>query len=224
MDSFRYDDDWLWSKLLPFQRKGVQFAIETCQGRVLLADQMGLGKTIQAIAIGARYVEEWPMVVFCPASLKHNWAEELERWLPHILNSTDVNIVRSSSDFERLDRAKVSVVSYGMVAAANSAVGKRLTEMRPQVVILDESHNIKSRKAKRTLALRPLIEGAKRAVLISGTPALSRPAELYTQVASLRPKLFKSFTNYAKRFCNARRGRFGWDYSGCSNLGRSSEP
>ena len=49
-------------------------------------------------------------------------------------------------------------------------------------------------------------------------PALARPAELWTQVYVLAPELFGSYTSFTKKYCNAHRGRFGWDVSGASNV------
>jgi SNF2 family DNA or RNA helicase len=65
----------------------------------------------------------------------------------------------------------------------------------------DESHFLKSGKAKRTLALLPLLQSAARTILLSGTPALSRPAELFTQIQAVSPKLFANFAQYGKRYC-----------------------
>jgi hypothetical protein len=50
------------------------------------------------------------------------------------------------------------------------------------MVIVDESHYLKNTKTKRTKAVLPVLQRAKRVVLLSGTPALSRPNELFTQV------------------------------------------
>lgn len=52
------------------------------------------------------------------------------------------------------------------------------------VVVCDESHALKSHSAKRTQFLWPVVQRAKRAILITGTPALSRPIELFPQVSS----------------------------------------
>lgn len=65
----------------------------------------------------------------------------------------------------------------------------------------DESHYLKNSKAKRTAAALPLLQGAARAILLSGTPALSRPVELFTQIQAINPKLFPNFMVYGKRFC-----------------------
>jgi len=59
--------------------------------------QMGLGKTLQAIATAYYYKAEWPLLIVVPASLKYQWVEELEKWLPE-LQPTDINIINNSSD------------------------------------------------------------------------------------------------------------------------------
>jgi SWI/SNF-related matrix-associated actin-dependent regulator 1 of chromatin subfamily A len=86
-----------------------------------------------------------------------------------------------------------------------------------QCVICDESHNLKEKKSQRCQLGLPLLQKAKRLVLLSGTPALARPVELWPQVYCIAPKLFGSYTAFTKKFCNAQRGRFGWDVSGISN-------
>ena len=69
----------LGGELKPFQRAGVRYLL--AQRRAFLADEQGLGKTIEALATleadGA-----YPAIVVCPASLKLNWMREIERWLP----------------------------------------------------------------------------------------------------------------------------------------------
>ncbi|GFR52842.1 hypothetical protein Agub_g15469, partial [Astrephomene gubernaculifera] len=73
----------LRTALMPFQRQGVEFGLAR-GGRCLIADEMGVGKTVQAIALASCYEEEWPLLCIVPASLRLVWAEELEKWLPHI--------------------------------------------------------------------------------------------------------------------------------------------
>ena len=58
---------------------------------------------------------------------------------------------------------------------------------------------LKNREAQRTKAVLPLLQRARRALLLSGTPALSRPSELYTQLAALDPATHGSFTSFASR-------------------------
>src|SRR4051812_4022015 len=70
----------LGGELRPFQRAGVAYALES--RRLFLADEQGLGKTVEALAV----LEEdgaFPAQVICPASLKLNWQREIAHWLPH---------------------------------------------------------------------------------------------------------------------------------------------
>ncbi len=69
----------LGGELKPFQRAGVRYLLE--QRRAFLADEQGLGKTIEALA-ALEADGAYPAIVVCPASLKLNWMREIERWLP----------------------------------------------------------------------------------------------------------------------------------------------
>lgn len=202
-------------RLMPFQREGVEFALRQ-RGRVLIGDEMGLGKTLQAIAVAVAYRAQWPALIVVPASLKYSWADELEKWVPR-LNPWDLCMVKSRNDVAGLGKPLV-LATYGMFTDT-SPVMNHFREHPPRLVIVDECHALKSRDAARTKALVPLLEQARHCVLLSGTPALARPAELFTQVGALRRDLFgKSFWAYAKRYCNARRRFWGMDTSGASNL------
>ena len=78
-------------------------------------------------------------------------------------------------------------------------------------IICDESHYLKSLTAKRTRALLPILKRAKHCILLSGTPALSRPIELYNQISVLSDK-FGSYHDFGVRYAKAKKGRFGWEY------------
>jgi SWI/SNF-related matrix-associated actin-dependent regulator 1 of chromatin subfamily A len=53
---------------------------------------------------------------------------------------------------------------------------------------------------------------------LSGTPALARPAELFTQIKILDAKIFPNWTSYAKRYCDGKSGRFGFEAKGAEKL------
>lgn len=82
----------------------------------------------------------------------------------------------------------------------------------------DESHSIKNFKAKVTQSATRLGERARRVILLSGTPALSRPAELYCQLTLIDKKFFGSFKDYSLRYCAGTQTQFGLNSSGQSNL------
>jgi len=86
------------------------------------------------------------------------------------------------------------------------------------VIISDESHYLKNYNAKRTKCLLPFLQKAKRVILLSGTPVMSRPAELYTQLSIIRPDIFYSFRVFADRYCDPKQLFTHTDYSGASNI------
>lgn len=76
---------------------------------------------------------------------------------------------------------------------------------------------MKNYKTKSTTVAIRLAEQAKRVVLLTGTPALSRPSELFTQLQMIDPTFF-NFKEYSIRYCAGKQSTFGWDASGQSNL------
>lgn len=190
-------------------------------GRLLLADEMGLGKSITSLAIMCHYIQEWPLLILCPASLKHIWPNEIEKFIPGLsVNSVYVVQGFDDVDFYQHEQTrksiKIVVASYSILQT-RSASARCLQTFGFRCVIADESHNLKQKNSQRTQLALPLLQGAKRLALLTGTPALARPVELWTQLYVIAPDLFGAYTPYTKEYCNAHRGRFGWDVSGLSN-------
>ncbi|KAG0416457.1 SWI/SNF-related matrix-associated actin-dependent regulator of chromatin subfamily A-like protein 1, partial [Dictyocoela roeselum] len=173
----------IYNYLLPFQMEGVIFGLKK-GGRVMIADDMGLGKTIQALAIAEYYKIEWPALVIAPASLLENWAESVQKFL-----GVDANIIRKRAD---VGGGTIDIASYEMATKCNS-------EIRDQnyfVFIVDECHYLKNMNSKRCGVLVPIIRKSNRIILLSGTPALSRPLELYPIFQIFDEKMFASFFEY----------------------------
>ncbi|XP_041724689.2 SWI/SNF-related matrix-associated actin-dependent regulator of chromatin subfamily A-like protein 1 isoform X2 [Coregonus clupeaformis] len=204
-------DPSLTRSLMPFQRDGVNFAVSK-DGRLLLADDMGLGKTVQAICIAAYYRKEWPLLVVAPSSVRFTWAEAFRRWLPSV-QPDSINVIVKGKD--NLRGGLVNIISYDLL----SRMDKQQAANPFNVLIMDESHFLKNMKTARFKSALPLLKVAKRVILLSGTPAMSRPSELYSQILAVKPSLFPRFHDFGTRYCNARQLPWGWDYSGSSNLG-----
>lgn len=195
-------------ELFPFQKEAVRLAIDKFNGRALVALDMGLGKTPVAISVAVHFMS-FPAVVICPASLRLNWAREIRMWSNAA--PKDVNIILSKKD--QISRSfKWTVLSYEQ---ATSRIIE-LASINPQMVIVDESHYVKNREARRTKAVVALCREAPRCLLLSGTPLLNRPIELWCQLEALKFSL-GSYWDYAKKYCGAYQGKFGWDVSGSTN-------
>ena len=104
------DVDAVYEKIAPrirealysFQEEGVRFALRR-RGRALIADQMGVGKTLQAIAIADAYRDAGPLLCVVPAAMRFVWADELERWLTD-MTPRQLSVIFGSSDKFMLDK------------------------------------------------------------------------------------------------------------------------
>ena len=197
------------AKMFEFQRTGVMYALRR-RGRVLIGDEMGLGKTVQACALLACYREECPALILVPTSLREAWRNALQSWLD--VADGDIACVGAASEGWKLDEGRpFDIVPYSLVVKLRS----KLLAKRYKIVVCDESHFLKDRRAQRTQAVMPLLKDANRAICLTGTPALSRPIELFTQLEALVPKVFARLNEYGARYC-ANGGPFGM-YTGCTH-------
>lgn len=220
----RYDriPSYIETKLLPFQRDGIRFVLQH-GGRVLLADEMGLGKTLQAIAVTTCVRDSWPVLVLTPSSLRLHWASMIQQWLN--IPSSDILVVLSQWSGSNRGGFRIvpsntkgtihldgvfNIISYDVVLKLQ----KILAESEFKVVIADESHFLKNAQAKRTSASLPVLQKAQYTILLSGTPALSRPIELFKQLEALYPDVYRNVHEYGNRYCKG--GVFGM-YQGASN-------
>ena len=198
--------------LYDFQKDGIKFGIER-KGRILLADEMGVGKTVQAIGIALMYKEEWPVLIICPSSLKFVWRDEILKWIPDINDDKiNIQIFKSSKDYFKCG-VKIYIMSYDLTVKLED----KITEKNFKFIIADEAHYMKSPDAKRTKCLMPIIKRSKRVILMTGTPILAKPVELYPLLTMLRPDLFHNFKEFGNRYCDPKRNFFGMDWTGSSN-------
>ena len=183
----------LGGELKPFQRAGVSYLLE--QRRAFLADEQGLGKTIEALA-ALEADGAYPAVVVCPASLKLNWLREIERWLPE----RSARALSGTGASEAGEEPDITVVNYDIVAARLD----ELTGIRPRGLVLDESHYCKNAAAKRTQAVQRLaaeVPAEGIVLALTGTPVVNRPAELISQLRILgRLQDFGSGVKFGERF------------------------
>jgi len=204
---------------MPFQRAGIAYVAG--KARCAICDEMGLGKTIQAIGIINNSPEIGQILVICPASLRLNWQRELAKWL---VRPMKIAVVQGgkADDWEKsgADAADVLIVNYDIVKKHRTRLDAR---GEFDLMIVDEAHYLKNQKAQRTRAIygnrkSPGINAA-RTLCLTGTPMVNRPIELFSFLQHADPKgLGRNFFAYAKRYCNAHRNSYGWDFTGASNL------
>ncbi|HEY5317560.1 MAG TPA: DEAD/DEAH box helicase, partial [Solirubrobacteraceae bacterium] len=181
----------LGGELAPFQWAGVRYVLEA--RRAFLADEQGLGKTVEALA-ALEADSAYPAIVVCPASMKLGWQREAERWLPH----RSVVVVEGRPAVP--PRGDITILNYEILAAHRDALARRA----PRALVVDESHYCKNPRAKRTQAVRKLAgavapDGLRLA--LTGTPVLNHADELISQLRVIgRLEDFGSGARFSTQF------------------------
>jgi len=194
----------------PFQKAGIDYALQ--RKGTLIADQMGLGKTMQAIGF-INYKKLKRILIICPATLKTNWEKELKKWLTF---KSTIGIAYSKQPFPNKN---IVIINYDIINKFEDVKNKTW-----DLLICDESHYIKNNTAERT---RQIVGSNRRGIapikadhylFLTGTPILNRPREIWTVANFLHPEEFSNFFSFAHRYCGAYNTGYGWNYNGASNL------
>lgn len=204
-----------YHRLRPVQKSAVTFMIQA-GGRALNASEMGTGKTATGVCISEYYSNFTPQLIVCPSSLKHNWKSEFNKF-----SKRDIPIITNGND----DFSDISIISYSLLTSPK--IAKKLSRFK--VIIMDESHYIKSSKSLRSRLLLKLTKHADKVILLTGTPS-SKSVDLFTQLKTIDSKHFTTLFPYqgkpskdvfyfANRYCDPTkvylgRNRFGFKFDG----------
>lgn len=206
-----------------YQRAGVEFMRN--RRAILLGDEMGIGKTIQAIGLYNYHCahglkDRTPKVlILCPATLKRNWIKEWRKWS---VRKQAIEMAEGR-DWPKSD---IVVVNYDILPRFHDQIHIPVWD----ILIMDECQYLKNKQARRTQhvfgrsadnganvpAITPIAARCKLA--LTGTPIPNRPIELYALLRYLDPMGWPNKLSYAQRYCNAMKNGFGWDMNGASNL------
>lgn len=203
--------------LLDFQEEGAAFL--AARHQAFLADEMGVGKSAQAVRacdlVGARDI-----LVLVPASARVNWINEFTKFSP--LDRDAVAILDGKA--APVTRG-VTVCSYDLLAQPK--IRKSLLARQWSVLILDEAHYIKSRTAGRTKAVygrkcdgtTGLIAKASRCWRLTGTPAPNNASELWTHLRSAGI-YHVNYYDFITEFCTGFDSDYGFKITGTKNAAK----
>ncbi|PSO46514.1 MAG: hypothetical protein BRC24_01580, partial [Parcubacteria group bacterium SW_4_46_8] len=149
------------------------------------------------------HLEKYPALIVCPASLKENWKNEVEDWLP---SKRSVNVI-SASDDNPTFRRRVIIINYALLRKYKDTLLDKDWEM----IVADESHKLKNQDAKRTQNFKKISKDVPYKLLLSGTPITNRPSELISQLKILDvfEEEFGGWWEYGNKFCSAHRNNWG---------------
>lgn len=185
----------LSASLRPYQERGVAWLQRLTDNGfgAVLADQMGLGKTLQAIAVLAARPAKRPHLVVAPTSVVGNWTTELARFAPNL------NVIAHHGPERSFDRAtftpgSIVVTSYALLRHDLGLFASTAFD----VAVFDEAQQIKNPQAKAARAARDLDAQVKLA--LTGTPIENRLSELWAIIDLTNPGLLGSQRRFNERF------------------------
>ena len=182
----------------PFQEVAIKRLLTPGRRGLLLADEMGLGKTVSVIGALNREPTIESVLVVAPKSVIHVWSLELSRWLAR--PDLSVGMASASKGLPK-EPTQVLLINYDIVRKHRQELDARGPW---DVLVCDEAHYLKNPEAARTTALlgetmEPTVRGAsrdapvpgalpaRRVWLLTGSPVLNQPVELFPLLRTLDP-------------------------------------
>ena len=218
--------------LYSHQKDGIKFLLS--RNGSILADDMGLGKSIQSI-IAALETGVEKILIVCPSSVKINWKREINVFCD------DVTIVNGRIWPKKT--GKFTIINYDILKNFHTLgdgkkknpedpvveFNRQLVNSRFNLVIVDEAHNLKNNKSIRGEIMTELVVkyNIERAWLLTGTPIANRPMDFFNLLKIIRAPIAENWHYFAQRYCDARkmfrtlkngRKKQIWLTDGASNL------
>jgi SNF2 family DNA or RNA helicase len=219
--------DGIRKSMEPYLKDEVQFYDHQISGirqmmgmrNVLLADDMGLGKSLQAITVAVGDViretngKPWAekIIIIAPITLKGNWSDEFDKFtrIPHLILGqtidpknperlkalTPAKRAEQIAEFANQTGPRVLITNY-------EQIDKHLADLNKigfDIAIFDEAHYLKNPSAKRTKACHRL--RANRYFMLTGTPMLNQVHELWGILHLVDPVAYPKFGTFRSRYC-----------------------
>ena len=195
-------------KLYQHQEEGIKFLLS--RKTSILADDMGLGKSIQSI-IAAIESDVKKVLVICPSSVKINWKREIGVFCD------DIAIV----DGNKWKTAKFTIINYDILKNFHTLDdGKKKKEGEPakklnrhiaeanfDLIIVDEAHYLKNNKSIRGEIVMELAtkHDIDKIWLLTGTPVANRPMDFFNLLKIIKSPTAQNWKYFATRYCEGRK-------------------
>ena len=188
-----------------FQYKPLLKILESPDRRLLIADEVGLGKTVEAGLILTELEARAPLdrvLVVCPSRLREKWRDELSRKFDQDFD------IATRGDLEEYLTRLVRTPTRTRLRAVASMQTLRNREFRERflaeigfidLLIVDEAHHARNPSAQTSGMLRELCEAAGAALLLTATPLHLGNRDLFTLLQALRPAEFRDYQVFDQR-------------------------
>jgi SWI/SNF-related matrix-associated actin-dependent regulator 1 of chromatin subfamily A len=216
-DDFNPDLSKINGTLLPFQFVVPEYA--STRKNVLIGDDMGLGKSLSALACAALFGLDDSTIIGCPAIARLTWRNEIKKWLPH----ATFHIAKKANSKKNAQKEKLLIMEADFVICSYNKIKiyeDVFAEKEAKLFIGDESQYLKTKTSQRYKASRIVSDSCDRVYLLSGTPLTNRPKELMTQLDMLGvlDSDFSGEKGFLFEYCDPVHNGYGYNFNGSSNL------
>jgi SWI/SNF-related matrix-associated actin-dependent regulator 1 of chromatin subfamily A len=203
--------------LRKYQIEALEF-LKKNRGRGLIADEMGTGKTVMALAWSFIFPKQRPVLVIVRAPTKLQWKKQILKWVPgssvYICEGQKPACTPKIYDFYIINWDILSHWTAEPTRGGNF-LGSRIP---PALIVSDEVQAISNPRAKRTKAWRMLCRAAPQHIALSGTPFTTYPVQFYSILHELAPTVFPNYYKFCYRYGAPRTTFFGVQFKGASNV------
>ncbi|WOL16984.1 ATP-dependent DNA helicase DDM1 [Canna indica] len=193
-------------KLKSYQIRGVKWLISLWQNGLngILADQMGLGKTIQTLGFLAHLKGNnlhGPYMIIAPLSTLSNWVNEVSRFVPSMTAIIYHGAKKERAEIRRKNMPKNTGPKFPLIVTSYEIAlhdARFLAKYKWKYVVVDEGHRLKNTKCLLLRELRRIPMENK--LLLTGTPLHNNLAELWSLLNFILPDIFSSHQEFESWF------------------------
>jgi len=190
--------------LWKFQVDGVEF-LERSNARALLADEQGLGKTVQVLALVKLHQKELtPCVVVAPSSVTNQWHTEIREKCG--IQGFLTQVIKSGKELAA-PGFDIYVTTYDLLKNEKCF---DLVKDDIKLVIIDECQRIKNHLSDRAKAIQKICKNIEHIIPLSGTPIKNHAGEYFTVLNLIAPRMFPHYNTFIERECDSYNN--GWGY------------
>ena len=203
-----------------YQLEALGYALN--KGNILNGDDVGTGKTFEAI-IYAETTNSFPCLAIVPASVKYNWAE---KWSEIVGPHRTIGVIdRETKKIKNNWEADVVIINYDIIGKKQgrgaTVKHEQLVDIGWKMVIIDEAHFLKNKKAQRSKAALMITRRDDLIIqMLTGTAIMSKPVEIWNLLLIMKAShhIADDWYQFVRRYCGGYIGSFGWVTDGATHI------
>ena len=187
-----------WPAFRSFQQEGIEF-LESTDYNAILADDVGLGKTIQTMGlIHYNFNDLKPCLYVVKSTLKYQFLTEHMKWVRAGWNGQRIPIIVKNGDFKFIPGLNFYIISMDLLSSENIQEGIKIFGFK--LIVLDEFHSFKNLETKRTQGMLEVVKHIPHRIFLSATPVLNRATEYFPALSVLDPEEFNDFKSFRSKW------------------------